>query len=268
MSLPAQLEPLYLDAADGVRLAYYEMGEAKDDRPPVVLIHGLFSNAWTNWVRYGHAQRIVDAGFRLIMPDLRGHGRSGAPHDPALWPADVLARDGEALIAHLGLGDFMLGGYSLGGRTTMRMLVGGMRPRAAILAGMGLEGILHTAGRGSFFRTVLDGYGSHRRGSPEWLAEAFLKTTGGDPEALKPLLDTFVDTSRDDLARLDLPILVLCGVDDHDNGSATDLADALPKGRFAAIPGTHMSAVLKPELGMEIVAFLEDAAGPIAPIRA
>jgi hypothetical protein len=133
---------------------------------------------------------------------------------------------------------------------------------------MGLAGILHTAGRGAFFGTVLDGYGSHPRGSAEWLAEAFLKTTGGDPEALKPLLDTFVDTSLEDFAGLDLPIAVLCGVDDQDNGSPAELAAALPRGRFVPIPGTHMSAVLKPELGEEISRFLEEVASQIDPIGA
>lgn len=268
MPLPPELEPSFFEAGDGVRLAYYEMGEGAPDLPVVVLIHGLFSNAWTNWVRYGHAEKIVAAGFRLILLDQRGHGKSGAPHDPALWPKDVLAADGEALIAHLGLTDYILGGYSLGGRTTMRMLVRGARPRAAILAGMGLDGILHTAGRGSFFRHVLDRYGQHPRGSAEWLAEAFLKTTGGDPEALKPLLDTFVDTTRAELAALDLPIAVLCGVEDHDNGSPTDLAAALPQGAYMPVPGTHMSAVLKPELGTEISRFLEEVANRIEPIGA
>ena len=47
---------------------------------------------------------------------------------PPIRP-DVLARDGLALIAHLGLTDYDLGGYSLGARTTVRMLVA--RRRAA-----------------------------------------------------------------------------------------------------------------------------------------
>lgn len=245
------LDPLYLTAPDGTRLAYYEMGEG----PVVVLFHGLFSNAWTNWVRYGHAARIVAAGFRLVMPDLRGHGRSGAPHDPAAWGPDILAADGEALIAHLGLQDYLLGGYSLGGRTTMRLLVRGARPRCAVIAGMGLEGILHTAGRGAFFRRVLEGIGTHSRGSPEWMAEAFLKTTGGDPQALLPLLDSFVDTSLAEIGRLAMPVLVLTGIDDRDNGSAQALAEALPAGRYEDVPGNHMSAVLRPELGEALTDF-------------
>jgi len=249
---PTEPEPIYYYADDGTRLAYYEMGEG----PAIVLIHGLFSNAWTNWIRYGHAAKVVAAGFRLIMPDLRAHGKSEAPRDPAKWYPDVLAEDGEALLRHLGLERPVLGGYSLGGRTTVRMLVRGADVRATILGGMGLDGIVHTAGRGGFFRTVLEGVGTHQRGSPEWMAEAFLKTTGGDPVALLPLLDTFVDTTQAELEAIDVPALVISGADDHDNGSSEDLAAVLPQGRYAEIPGNHMSAVLKRELGDEIAGFL------------
>ncbi|PZU09186.1 alpha/beta fold hydrolase [Sphingomonas sp.] len=255
-SSPTELDPLFFDARDGTRLAYYEMGDPA--ARPVVMIHGLFSNAWTNWVRYGHAARVAEAGHRVILPDLRGHGRSGAPHDPAAYPPDVLADDGEALIAHLGLTDFDFDivGYSLGGRTTLRMLVRGLRPGRAVLSGMGLGGILHTSGRGEFFRKVLENFGSNPRGTPEWFSEAFLKTTGGDPKAMIPLLDSFVDTTREELAEVDLPILVLNGVDDQDNGSGEALAGALPAGRFEEIPGNHMTAVLKPELGQALTSFL------------
>jgi len=235
-----------------MRLAWREMGAGR----PVVLFHGLFSNAWTNWIRYGHAATIASLGVRLILPDLRGHGDSEAPHDKTFWPPDILAADGEALVAHLRLTDYDLGGYSLGGRTTARMLARGARPGRAIFAGMGLQGMVHTQGRGGFFRKVLEGIGTHPRGSAEWMAEAFLKTTGGDPQALLPLLDTFVDTPREVLESFDMPILVVAGEQDNDNGSSQALADLLPRGRFEQVPGNHMSAVTRPELGAAIANFL------------
>ena len=40
------------------------------------------------------------------------------------------------------------------------------------------------------------------------MAEAFLKTTGGDPEALLPLLGSFVDSSEDELRAIAMPTLV------------------------------------------------------------
>ncbi|MEZ0242592.1 MAG: alpha/beta fold hydrolase, partial [Sphingomonas sp.] len=199
---------------DGVELAWHEVGEGR----PVVLIHGYFSNAWTNWIRYGHAEKVAAKGFRVIMPDLRAHGESAKPHDPAFYPPDVLMRDGLALIAHLGLTDYDLGGYSLGGRTAVRMLANGVTPRRVVIAGMGLRGLIDTQGRGGYFQRVLTNLGSFERGSSEWMTEAFLKTTKGDPEALLLILDTFVDTSREEVAAIAQPTLVLSGVEDQDNG--------------------------------------------------
>jgi pimeloyl-ACP methyl ester carboxylesterase len=89
------------------------------------------------------------------------------------------------------------------------------------------------------------------------MAEAFVKTTGGDPVALDLILDTFVDTPRAILAGLDLPVGIVCGVDDEDNGSAITLAELLPQGELIAIPGNHMSAVTKPDFGAAIAEYLQ-----------
>ena len=233
-------------------LAWHELGEGR----PVVLLHGLFSNADINWIRFGHAAEIAGRGFRVIMPDLRAHGTSATPHDPAAYPPDVLADDGRALVAHLDLTDYDLGGYSLGGRTAVRMMVAGASPRRLVIGGRGIEGVRDTGGRSAHFKAILQGLGTHQRGSPEWMAEAFLKTTGGDPAALLPLLDSFVDTSEAALRAIDVPTLVVCGAEDRDNGSAEALADLLPQGEYAEVPGNHMSAVTKPDFGRAIADFL------------
>lgn len=255
---PTDLPFRRFKARDGVELAWREVGEGR----PLILIHGYFSNAFTNWIRYGHAASLAAAGHRVVMPDLRGHGDSARPHDPAAYPRDVLADDGFDLLAHLGLdpaaADYDIAGYSLGGRTVLRMLAAGARPRRAVLCGMGLDGILDTQGRGAYFRHVLTNLGSFRHGSSEWMTEAFLKTTKGDPEALLNILETFVDTPATVLAGIDVPILVVTGEDDDDNGSGAALAEALPEARFHAIPGNHMSAVTRRELGEAIGGFTGD----------
>ena len=232
----------------GVELHY----EVTGDGEPVVFVHGfpLSGRLWDE------TARALSAEYRCIVPDLRGHGDSAKPHDPAAYPPDALMRDGLALIAHLGLADYDLGGYSLGGRTTVRMLVNGAMPRRVVLSGMGLSGILHTEGRGSYFRKVLTHLGSFERGSAEWLTEAFLKTTKGDPTALLNILGTFVDTSEAELRAITQPALVATGIDDDDNGSGAALAATLPNGSFVELPGNHMSAVTKPELGRAIATFL------------
>lgn len=245
-------DPQFFDSFDGERIAWRAMGEGR----AVILLHGLFSDATTNWIRYGHAAAIAAKGFRVIMPDLRAHGSSAKPHDAAGYPADVLADDAFALIAHLGLTDYDLGGYSLGGRTTARMLVRGAAPRRAVIAGMGLSGLTDTGPRTDHFKRILDNLGTFAKFSPEWNAEAFLKTTKGDPVALRLLLDSMVDTPADVIAAISVPTLVVSGTEDDDNGSTEDLADLLPDARIVRTPGGHMSAVTKPELGIAIADFL------------
>ena len=239
----------YFAASDGVQIAWHETGDGR----PLILIHGYFSDADTNWIKFGHAALLADTGFRVIMPDLRAHGKSDKPHDAAYYPRDILADDQFALISHLGLTDFDLGGYSLGGRTVARMLSRGCKPRRAIISGMGLQGLTATGTRKAHFRHILTNLGTHPKGSPEWMAEAFLKTSGGDPVALNLLLDSFVDTPASDIATFDLPVAVICGEDDADNGSAQDLAEALPHGKLHIVPGNHMSAVVKSDLGQAIL---------------
>ena len=208
MSSPAELAVHKFRSFDGAELAWREVGEGR----PVVLLHGFFSDAQTNWIRYGHAAAIAAKGFRVIMPDLRAHGSSVRPHQASSYPVDVLADDAFALTHELNLTEFDLGGYSLGGRTVVRMLVRGARPRRAIVAGMGLSGLTDTGKRSNHFKNILDNLGTFEKFTPEWNAEAFLKTTKGDPVALRLLLDSFIDTSEREIAAIDMPRRAIWGM--------------------------------------------------------
>lgn len=239
-------------ASDGVDLAWRETGTGK----AVILLHGLFSDSQVNWTKFGHAERIAGEGFRVIMPDLRAHGRSGKPHEARHYPRGILARDLRELVAHLGLSEFDLGGFSLGARTVVEAVGEGMRPGKAILAGMGLQGLKGWAQRKTFFRDAIDQFEIAPRGNPHWLAIQFMKTMKVDRTAAAQLLDSFCDAEDGWLTAFTMPTLVVCGSEDDDNGSAQELAEALPAGTFQAIAGTHMSSVTKPELGEEIARFL------------
>jgi pimeloyl-ACP methyl ester carboxylesterase len=239
-------------ASDGVELAWHELGEGR----PVILLHGLFSDAQMNWIKFGHAARISVAGFRVIFPDPRAYGLSGRPHDPAHYPAGVLARDVRELIAKLGLTDYDLGGFSLGSRTTVETVGEGATPRRAILGGSGLEGLKNWKQRKQFFVEAIELFDSAQRGDPHWLSIQFMKSQKIDRVAARLLLETFEDTFMDWLQAFTMPTLVVCGAEDQDNGSAAELAAELPSATFEEVPGTHMSSVTKPELGEAIGRFL------------
>ena len=245
------------NSSDGQSLAYRSLGEGM----PVVLLHGLFSDSNVNWVKFGHAALLASRGRQVIMPDLRAHGLSAKPHDPANYPHGILARDLRELIAHLGLidGAYDLGGFSLGARTTVQGIGEGLKPRRAILGGSGLEGLMGWIHRKDFFVDALRLFDSATRGDPHWLSIQFMKTMKVDRVAAANLLAVFENAQEEWLDAFTMPTAVVCGTEDEDNGSAVKLAERLPNATYFAVPGTHMSSVTKPEFGQAIADFLDAA---------
>lgn len=243
---------------DGAPLALHRVGGGR----PVVLLHGLFSDARMNWIKFGHAEAIAAQGYAVLMPDLRAHGESAAPHDAAAYPPDVLVRDLEALVNHLGLADYDLGGFSLGARTALHAVAkGAAKPRRLVVGGMGIAGIADWRRRAAHFARVIDEFEAIPKGDPAWFAVQFMKSQRIDRVAARLLIDSFTDLPLGLLDRVTMPTLVVCGDEDQDNGSANDLAARLPDASYAEVPGTHMSSVTRPELGRAIADWLSPVAG-------
>lgn len=247
-----EAEPQRCHARDGVPLVWRETGAGR----PVILLHGLFSSASVNWIKYGHAATLAAAGHRVIMPDLRAHGDSGQPQHAGAYPPDVLVNDLGDLVMQLELDDYDLGGFSLGARTCARAVIAGMRPRRLVLGGMGLAGLAEWRRRSAFFQQVIEAFDTAQKGDATWMAIQFMKTMQVDRVAVGHLLNSFTDTEPTLLARITMPTLVVCGEQDEDNGSASELVAALPDAIEKRIPGTHMSSVTGPELGEAIADFL------------
>jgi pimeloyl-ACP methyl ester carboxylesterase len=241
---------------DDARLVLHRMGAGR----PLILLHGLFSSAEMNWIKWGHAERLAAAGFECLMPDLRAHGQSAAPHDPAAYPDDVLALDLAALVKHLGLTDYDLCGFSLGARTSVRGVIAGLKPARLVLGGMGLEGLAGWTGRGAFFIDAIDRFDEVKAGDPAFPAVSFMKSMKVDRVAARLLLQTFADTPPDALAALSMPTLIVNGDQDRDNGDPAALTAALPDAVQVIVPGTHMSCVTKPDLSEAIRDFLTGTA--------
>ena len=242
---------------DGTRLAIHQVGAG----PCVILLHGLFSSAQMNWIKWGHADRLAEAGFRAVMLDFRVHGQSGAPREAAAYPPGVLVRDVAALADHLALapGEFELVGFSLGARTAIHAVAHGiLDPRRLCICGMGVEGLSGWQDRAAHFKRVIDEFDTIRPGDPAYAARAFLKSQGTDRIAARLLLDAMDDFDLAALDSLAMPAAVICGDEDRDNGSAEELAALLPDARYVEVPGGHMSSVTKPELGQAIASFLAE----------
>ena len=241
------------ESFDGTRLAIHRIGAGR----PVVLLHGLFSSAQMNWIKWGHADLLAGAGFEAIMLDFRVHGDSDAPTDPAKYPKDVLVRDAAALIDHLGLEKYDLGGFSLGARTALHAVANGvLAPQRLVVGGMGVAGLAQWQKRAAFFKRVIDEFDTITRDDPAWLSRQFLKSQGVDRVAARLLLDAMSDLDPALLANVTMPTLVVCGAEDQDNGSARELAALLPDASYAEVPGNHLMSATKPEMGEAILRFL------------
>ena len=245
------------ESFDGTRLALHRTGEGR----PLVLLHGLFSSAEMNWIKWGHAQLLADQGFEVFMLDFRVHGESEAPQEAEAYPKNVLVRDVASMIDHLSLDDYDLGGFSLGARTALHAVAHGvLRPARLIAGGMGTAGLGEWARRSAFFKRVIDEFESIPRGDPAYFSMQFLKSQGVDRVAARHLLETMPDLDLAMLSNITMPTLVVCGDEDQDNGSAEELAALLPDGTYREIPGTHMGSVTKPDLGQAIAEWLGNRA--------
>jgi pimeloyl-ACP methyl ester carboxylesterase len=245
---------------DGVELAVHRLAPIDGPARPVLLLHGLFSSAEVNWIKFGHARRLADAGFEAIMPDLRAHGASAVPQGPDSYPPNVLVKDTLALANALALepGGFDLVGFSLGARTSVQAVLAGLSPRRLLLGGMGLEGLGEWQRRSAFFIDAIDRFDEIRStDDPAYFAKSFMRTMKVDRAAARLLLLSVEDTPPAALDRIAMPTLVFCGAQDNDNGSATALAAALPDASYVEVPGTHMSSVTEPAFGETIVTFVK-----------
>src|SRR5512145_700779 len=92
----APVQDLHFDSA-GVEIRYTVQGEGE----PVVLVHGFTASVETNWGQPGVIAALAE-DFRVIAIDARGHGKSGKPHDPAAYGANMM-EDVIRLMDHLGI---------------------------------------------------------------------------------------------------------------------------------------------------------------------
>ncbi|MGQ9907727.1 MAG: 2-succinyl-6-hydroxy-2,4-cyclohexadiene-1-carboxylate synthase [Candidatus Flexifilum sp.] len=97
---------------DGLRYHYREQGSG----PAIVLLHG-FTGSSASWEAV--SERLADAGWRVIAPDLPGHGETAGSWDAQRYRIERTAADLIALTGGLGVAQFALLGYSMGGRLAL-----------------------------------------------------------------------------------------------------------------------------------------------------
>ena len=241
------------ESFDGLKLAY----ELEGDGVPVLLLHGFATDSFINWVRPGITDALVKSGYRVILLDQRGHGGSGKPHEPEAYGDDAMVRDAQALLDHVGVGNVLGAGYSMGARNMVGLVGADPRVRAAVFGGIG-SNMLHAREFGSSLadamlaedkKTITDRFAKSFRD--------FADLTGADRQALAAIQNN----PRGPLKGLDaigVPTLVLCGDNDPMVGSPHELAAAIPDSRAVIVGGSHLNVVNNPDFHREMLAFFDE----------
>ena len=229
---------------------------------PVVLIHGypLNGNSWERQER-----ELLAIGYRVISYDRRGFGRSSQP--TVGYDYDTFAADLNALLEHLDLNDIVLVGFSMGTGEVTRYLgsYGSARVRKAALLGAippylrktedNPEGVDEevfdqikaaiATDRYAWFKDFFDNFYNTDKLMPERISEqawqaSFHVAAGASPFASYACVDTWLTDFRDDLARIDIPVLVVHGTDDRIlpfEATAARLPDLIDDVKLVAVEG-------------------------------
>jgi pimeloyl-ACP methyl ester carboxylesterase len=119
----------YATSRDGTRIAYDVSGTG----PLLVLVHGLTTDRQL-WHNAGHVAALAPS-FRVAALDLRGHGESDKPTDPAAYTAEKLLDDLHAVADALNAERFAYWGYSYGGTIGVQATAHAPRVTRAVIAG-------------------------------------------------------------------------------------------------------------------------------------
>ncbi|MGD1935517.1 MAG: alpha/beta fold hydrolase [Candidatus Phaeomarinobacter sp.] len=234
--------------------------EGAEGATPIVLIHGFASDHVTNWVAPGWIAPLVDAGFRAIAPDLRGHGRSTKHYEPEAYALEEMAADVAVLIEGLDAGPVRVMGYSMGAFTSA--VLAASRPELVsrlVLAGVG-ENMLRETGQ----RNEEIAQGLLRDDVPPPSQEVprrfrlFADQTGADKKALAACIRGIGKVfTAEDLGAIAAPTLVIAGETDDVARDPAPLAALIPGADCVVVPRRdHMRAVGDKVTKAEVLGFL------------
>ena len=270
--------------SNNIDLYYEDHGSGK----PVVLIHG-YPLSGASWERQVPA--LLDAGHRVITYDRRGFGKSSQPTTG--YNYDTFAEDLHKIVTQLELRDFALVGFSMGGGEVARYLgkYGSKGvSKAVIMSGVppfllktkdnpeGVDGSVFEgiqkaviADRYVFFTEFFKNFYNTdvllgKRVSEEAVRASWNLAAGASATASLACVPTWHEDFRNDLARIDVPTLVLHG--DADRilpiaASGMRTAKLIKGARLSVVKdGPHCISWTHPEqVNRELVEFLGKGKG-------
>ena len=228
---------------DGVHIHY----EVHGDGPPILLSHG-YSATCRMWD--GQIAAFKDR-YKVIVWDMRGHGQSDSPADPAAYSESLTAGDMSAILDACGEKSAIIAGLSLGGYMTLAFhLRHPDRCRALMLFDTG-PGFKKDAAREAWNERArsrgddLDARGFAALGGSDEVRMSQHRTAAGLAGAARGMLTQGNDGVIQSLETIAVPTLVLVGANDTNFLAATDyMAAKIPGAVKAVIPDAGHAANL------------------------
>lgn len=244
--------PYATNPDDGVRIYYEDVGKG----PPLVLVHG-FSQSSDTWHRYGYVE-VLKEEYRLLLVDLRAHGKSEGPHDAGSYAMARTVGDIVGVLDHAGVEKTLYYGYSGGGRMgfglgvlaperVAALAVGGAYPSNRRPPGLEARIAILRQGTGAYISYLEDLYGE----LPEpWRREL----EACDPLGLAAFMEAnLADPSLEgDVRGLNMPVLIITGEKDPSVfDQATETAKRIPNATLAVLPGLgHLQGFERSDLAL------------------
>lgn len=232
--------------SNGVKIVFDDIGEG----PPILLLHGFAADSRLNWKLTGWYTLLVDAGFRVIAIDNRGHGRSDKPAGKEAYTPEIIAADVLGVMDYLHIEKADMLGYSMGGRNAAWILSRHPdRFTEVVISGVGMNLLkvddpAYWESRG--YALTADNKKTDNLAIPSMvpLYERASEKGGRIGALTACLLGSFPNMEPKEFANVTIPVLVAAGSKDTVSGSPIPLAEAIPGGRAVTIPGkTHLSAI-------------------------
>jgi pimeloyl-ACP methyl ester carboxylesterase len=242
--------------SDGVEIAFVDEGEGE----PVLLIHGFASNIRVNWVSTGWTKYLLDAGFRVIAFDHRGHGESEKLYDQAQYSAPTMAADAMRLLDHLNIGNTNIIGYSMGARVAAFLTI--QRPdlvKKVVFAGLAERLVSGVPGAEAIADALEAESATDVTDAGAKTFRVFADQTKSDRKALAACIrSSRVKIKPEALAAIKAPVLVVAGELDDVSGRVGPLVAMIPGAKGLTLPRkNHMSAVGDRDFKRESVAFFK-----------
>jgi pimeloyl-ACP methyl ester carboxylesterase len=226
----------------GVEIAFSDQGHGE----AVLLIHGFASNGRVNWQATGWMKVLLDAGYRVIAIDNRGHGESEKLYDADQYSAPVMADDAARLLQHLGVERAAVMGYSMGARISAFVCM--QHPALvsrAVFAGLAERMVLGVPGAAAIADGLLAATTREVEDAGARSFRIFAETTKSDLKALSACMrSSRVKIKPEALAGIVCPVLVVAGEVDDVAGAVQPLVDLIPGAIGVVLQGrNHMNAV-------------------------